>query len=403
MKRKNNIFVLIFLFVTLVISGGYYFYNKYYSKEDLPNIMEEPEEEYKDPRLSEPNHEIEYQTNLSDNEEHLKDDDYYSTISLDEGESIIFTTEENIYNVYIETQSDSTYKINYNDDKESYLATPYIHQYITLKEETNEIIITFYEPTELMEVKLYTIGTPDKTVQVWQEPYEDADMLALPTHGDDEHLWFGGTLPYYAGELDKKVQLVYLTSHTTEPKRYHEILNGLWTVGVEAYPIFGPFQDIYSSTLTQAKSQYDYEEMIKFQVEMIRRFHPEVIIAHDIEGEYGHGGHKINTASLIDALELSNDETKYSDITYEPWEVPKTYIHLYEENQIDMDWNITLDYFDGKTALEMAEIGYSKHESQQYAWFYVSDEGKYDCSLFGLYKSTVGPDIEKNGFFENIN
>jgi len=68
-----------------------------------------------------------------------------------------------------------------------------------------------------------------------------------------------------------------------------------------------------------------------------------------------------------------------------------------------MDWNITLDYFDGKTALEMAEIGYSKHESQQYAWFYVSDEGKYDCSLFGLYKSTVGPDIEKNGFFENIN
>jgi len=268
MKRKNNIFVLIFLFVTLVISGGYYFYNKYYSKEDLPNIMEEPEEEYKDPRLSEPNHEIEYQTNLSDNEEHLKDDDYYSTISLDEGESIIFTTEENIYNVYIETQSDSTYKINYNDDKESYLATPYIHQYITLKEETNEIIITFYEPTELMEVKLYTIGTPDKTVQVWQEPYEDADMLALPTHGDDEHLWFGGTLPYYAGELDKKVQLVYLTSHTTEPKRYHEILNGLWTVGVEAYPIFGPFQDIYSSTLTQAKSQYDYEEMIKFQVEM---------------------------------------------------------------------------------------------------------------------------------------
>ena len=37
--------------------------------------------------------------------------------------------------------------------------------------------------------------------------YEDADMLLLPTHADDEHLWFGGTMPYYAGELGYKVQV----------------------------------------------------------------------------------------------------------------------------------------------------------------------------------------------------
>ncbi|MBQ8080714.1 MAG: PIG-L family deacetylase [Clostridia bacterium] len=62
-------------------------------------------------------------------------------------------------------------------------------------------------------------------------------MLLLSAHPDDELLWFGGTLPTYAGERGKQVQLVYLAHG--DARRKNELLDGLWTCGVHAYPVIG--------------------------------------------------------------------------------------------------------------------------------------------------------------------
>ena len=82
--------------------------------------------------------------------------------------------------------------------------------------------------------------------------------------------------------------------------------------------------------------------------------------------------------------------------------MPKCYIHLYGENVIDMDWRQPLSAFGGKTSFEVAEEAFRCHKSQQKTDYHVEDWGPADNSLFGLYRSLVGPDEKKNDFFENL-
>ena len=60
-----------------------------------------------------------------------------------------------------------------------------------------------------------------------------------------------------------------------------------------------------------------------------------------------------------------------------------------------------LSRFGGKTVLEVAADGYLQHVSQQWCWFYVSDDYQYSCAKFGLYRSTVGADTG-NDILENV-
>jgi LmbE family N-acetylglucosaminyl deacetylase len=282
----------------------------------------------------------------------------------------------------------------------------FIHEYISLELPSDSIsIITSNMGSSMCEVQIFGVGTLPESVQVWDVPYKDADMLLLSTHADDEHLFFGGTMPYYAGELNYKVQVAYLTNHWAEPYRPHELLNGLWTVGIKAYPVIGEFVDYYSDSLAHAKTLYDLDKVFAYEVELLRRFKPEVVIGHDINGEYGHGVHMLNTWVLQQAIQLSSDETYLPEqvARYGTFAVSKVYLHLYSENAVLMNWNIPLKTFDGKTAFEMAELGFAKHISQQ-EWFSVSTEGVYDCRAFGLYYTAVGDDQAEGNpdFFENV-
>ena len=56
---------------------------------------------------------------------------------------------------------------------------------------------------------------------------------------------------------------------------------------------------------------------------------------------------------------------------------------------------------DGMTAVEVATAAYKRHVSQQWCWFYVSDDYQYSCAEFGLYRTLVGADTENN-MLENI-
>ena len=136
-------------------------------------------------------------------------------------------------------------------------------------------------------------------------------------------------------------------------------------------------------------------KQFQFIVTQLRRFQPLVVLGQDLNGEYGHGAHRLTAKALTDAVQLSN-QPDYDPKTVEQyglWDVPKTYLHLYPENRIHMNWNIPLERFGGQTALQMAQAGYLTHESQQWCWFYVSDSYEYSCAEFGLFRSLVGPDV----------
>ena len=263
------------------------------------------------------------------------------------------------------------------------------------------------------EVFLYGEGEVPGTVQKWTPPKDGkTDLILFSTHGDDEQLFFAGVLPYYAGELDYQVQVVYLTDHHNENSvRIHEMLNGLWAVGVDAYP------DFLGQSLAQTYRSFELvgwpqEQMLGFVVEQMRRFRPKVVVAHDFQGEYGHGQHMVYADLVAKALEISNDPSSYPELAekYGLWDVPKAYFHLYEENAIVMDWDKPLERFNGQTAFEVTKNrGFPCHISQlnAFSWYYWQADTAlevwyYGPCYYGLYRSTVGEDVEKNDFFENV-
>lgn len=302
----------------------------------------------------------------------------------------------------------------------------FLHEYVTLAEPTKSVTIDFpQKQVSLSEIQAYTQGTPPSDIQVWQPPLDGkTDLLLLSTHGDDEQLYFAGLLPLYAGERGYDVQVVYLTDHRNLTMvRTHEMLNGLWAVGVRNYPVFGPFMDFRLDDLDKtyahyAKNGITKEMLLGYVVEQLRRFKPKVVVGHDFNGEYGHGMHQMYADLLAQALDITANENAYpsSAQKYGTWEVQKTYIHLYKQNPILMEYDVPLQNFDGMTAFEVSQLlGFPCHESQldglESGGYIYGLEGqvktskdikRYSPCEFGLYRTTVGPDVACNDFMENI-
>ncbi len=283
-----------------------------------------------------------------------------------------------------------------------------------------EVTVSFENgDAKLAEVYAFSSGPVPDWVQKWELPAEGgADLALFSTHGDDEQLFFAGLLPYYAAELDYEVQVVYLTGHQNMTRRrMHEMLDGLWAVGVRRYPVFGPFGDYHTRSLSEAYQKYrqkgiEREELLSFVVENVRRFRPKVAVGHDLQGEYGHGMHMVYADLLSEAVEIAADPGRYPESAeaYGSWDVPKTYLHLYPEGQITMDWDVPLQSFGGMTAYEVTkELGFPCHVSQlsYYSWYFDGMDSaaqitKYSPCQFGLYRTGVGEDEQKNDFFEHV-
>lgn len=281
--------------------------------------------------------------------------------------------------------------------------SPFIHEFKKLDADGGDYRLTFGGPFSLGELYVLGAGETPAWVQRWEPPLEKADMLLASTHADDEHLWFGGAMPVYAGQFGKKVQVSYLIRHGYG--RTHELLDGLWTVGITHYPILSDFGDKYCSTLKQAYQAYNKNEVIAWQVALLRRVKPDVVLTQDLNGEYGHGAHRMNSNTLVKAIDLSGDPQQYPDSagTYGVWQIKKLYLHKYEKNELLMNWNVPLSHFGGKTGLDMARAGFACHVSQaKRGRYHVDEAGKNDNRWFGLYYSSVGPDVKKNDFFENL-
>lgn len=337
----------------------------------------------------------------------LKDQYVSSKLTLAPGAEIQIQAPSEIGAIYLIWDNPvSGWTLQVNGETSLHGQYGFLHEYTTLESPNPVLTIRIPESgAVLCDIIVLSPGTPPPNIQVWEPPCQKADLLLLSTHADDEHLFFGGTMPYYAGEKKMRVQLVYFCSHTAnEPYREHEKLNGMWMAGVKNYPIMGDFPDEYSTSLETALTQYNYDEAVAFIVTQLRRFQPLVVLGQDLNGEYGHGTHRLTAKALTDAVQLSNqaDYQPQTASQYEPWDVPKTYLHLYPENRIHMNWNIPLESFGGQTALQMADAGYKTHESQQWCWFYVSDSYEYSCAEFGLFRSLVGPDIIGGDFMENL-
>ena len=288
----------------------------------------------------------------------------------------------------------------------------FLHEFVSL--DTPVQNLTVHSPsaeTKLCDIYAYSSGKIPDDVQRWSVLDGKADLLLFPTHADDELVFFGGIIPYYSLVQNKKVQVAYLTTNYYDEDDYrvrpHEALNGLWKAGARYYPVTNIQPDKYCSTLTEAEEVYGTDAFREFQVEQIRKYRPDVIVAQDHDGEYGHGVHQLGVRSLEQAVYDAADSGCYPDLRekYGLWDTPKTYLHLYGplEDRTVLNYETPSAVLSGLTPFETACQAYLCHETQQKWSFEVYSFGsEYDSHSFGLYRSLAGPDIERNDLFENI-
>lgn len=273
----------------------------------------------------------------------------------------------------------------------------FLHEYLALPEAVTELDIEFSGLSPLCEVCLFTTGAAPADVQVWQPPCEQADVLLFPSHADDDVIFFGA-LAAQCVDRGLAVQVAYLVNHYDWQPRPQELLDALWTMGIRNYPVIGPFPDYYVLSLEAAQQSFGEENVIAYQVGLLRRFKPLVAVGHDREGEYGHGAHRLNALALEQAVVYAADASydAESAAQYGVWDTPKLYLHFADENPIFLDVETPLESFGGKTAFEVASEAMLCHESQlQYAHrpTLASEEfPRYDCRRFGLVRSLVGAD-----------
>ena len=299
-----------------------------------------------------------------------------------------------------------------DDGKDWFTAVPgdtrFLHAYVALPQPAQHVrlAVTSEKKTALRINDLFVLSEGDLPdwVQVWQPTEEKADILFLSTHPDDELIFFGGAIPTYAVEQQRKVVVAYFSRSNTP--RSSELLNGLWHMGVRTYPVIGNFKDSYAKNLKAAyKTAGGKGKVNEWIVGLYRQYKPEVVVTQDTNGEYGHKQHMMiaDAAQNCIALAANEDEFTASTIAYGTWQVKKLYLHLYPENQITFDWTVPLKSMNGATGIELAEEAYTLHKTQASSGMSVTETGtKYDNRVFGLAFTTVGEDVRKDDFLENI-
>lgn len=357
----------------------------------------------------------------------LFDMDLQTSQNCQENASLHFSQPEGIAGLYFvfDTEYDSLTLTEEETGLEAVLSTEgMLHYYVDLQklfgDAPKTLTVSFSSGrAELNELRLFTPGELPDWVQRWKKiPVGGADLLLLSSHGDDEQLFFAGLLPWYAGEQGKRVQVVYFTDHRNlTSSRVHEMLDGLWAVGVRDYPVFGDYDDYYTFDREDACRYYEStghpkEELLQFVTEQLRRYRPLVAVGHDPKGEYGHGMHQLTAELLMEAAQLSSEPDAFPELDekYGCWSVPKCYLHLYPDNQITMNWDIPLESFHGLTAYQVTkERGFPCHKSQikDFAWYFRGSElasqvEKYSPCQYGLYQTSVGLDTDKADFFEHL-
>lgn len=335
----------------------------------------------------------------------MTDGSYNTRTTFSSGDTITITSSEAMYSLYIKWDLvPSEWTLSYNSKTQTCGADGFLHEYIEIPEGTTQMTITFASKESICDLHVYSKGSAPEDVQTWKKPCDKADILVFATHADDEILFLGGVLATYGGEQDLAVQVAYMCEFTSSAKiREHEKLDGLWESGIKHYPVCGDFPDLYSQTLEAAKKQYVYDDVKSYTTSCIRRFKPLVVVTQDLNGEYGHGGHMLFSHAVAESVESSSDSSVFPDSAakYGTWDVPKTYLHLYTDNKITMNLRLPLSRMGNRTSIEVQTAAYKKHVSQQWCWFYVSDEYEYSCADFGLYRTKVGSDTG-NDMLEHI-
>ena len=203
------------------------------------------------------------------------------------------------------------------------------------------------------------------------------DLMLVVAHPGDEYLYFGGIVPYYAGECGYTLTVVYLTSRDETQRA--EAAAGLAALGVDAPPVFGAFPDVYADTLENAKKYWKEADVTEFIRDQIETHRPAVVVTHDANGEYGSGMHRLAAACTVGAVKKAA----------KAWQVSRVYQHLADGTPVVIDRAAPLIRYQGMTALAIDRLGYESY-SEQYRYRITIEDTGYTAPSYGVVYTASG-------------
>jgi LmbE family N-acetylglucosaminyl deacetylase len=282
-----------------------------------------------------------------------------------------------------------------------------LHKYFKLSEETSYIIIKIKGNKKYKGICSLRVYEKDKvgfSVEQWKPP-EKYDLMVISCHRDDELLYFGGIIPYYSFIKKKKICTVFMSGN--DIIRLREALSSQWSMGIRNYPIFMGFLGGKHFNINKTLNIWGGEVYVVGKiVAKIRQYKPDVIVTHDLKGESGHPSQRTIPLVVRKAILLAANKNKFKSSynNYGVHIVKKLYLHLYERNQVVMNWNNRSQFLNYKTPFETACVGFDKYYSQHKMFGMTFKRiRKFPNNIYGLIYTKVGIDIQKNDFFENIN
>lgn len=234
---------------------------------------------------------------------------------------------------------------------------------------------------------------PDVNAYDWQPQPDKAALMVVAAHPDDEGIFFGGAIPYYAAGRNLPTVLIsatngdggqnHLTPYPddivgeawgTSDLRVGELMEAAWGYGLRNKPIVGPV----------LADHFNVHDLTPFMVQQIRLYRPDVIITHDpVNGEYGHGDHVYTGLAVISAfMQAANPNiVVYDDEGNElaPWQPLKLFVHLHPHNTMTHTWEEPLEAFEGLSSREVVDEAMRAHRSQSTGyWQWETDLGGDD-------------------------
>lgn len=288
----------------------------------------------------------------------------------------------------VETTAGETYRLN---------------QLYSISKDAGRITLSSQTDMDICTAVVYGPDTVPKDYHPWNPTPAKLDYLVIVTHPDDDAIFMGAIVPTYGVERGLNGTIAYTCSSNIR-YRCNEALNGAWVMGLRNHPIFANFPDILPSQKEKYEFQFTEKKLTDYYVKLIRQYKPEVVISHDLEGEYGHWQHKYVSKAVCEAVKLAADDTfdPESAGQYGVFQVKKLYLHLYPENKIRLDVTSPLKSFDSENIKEISKAAFQMHVSQAKASHYDdNNQGVYSLSDYGLYYSSVGADTG-NDMFEHI-
>jgi LmbE family N-acetylglucosaminyl deacetylase len=259
-------------------------------------------------------------------------------------------------------------------------------------------------------VRLVAAGADDDGPWAPQPP--KAALMVVLAHPDDE-AYFPGLIPELA--LVRKLPVVTIVMTSGEAGlsppgdralREGEMRRACRVYGMPNPPLFARFADgAFLGTLEDNWRLWGGESAAAaYLVQQIRRYRPEVIVTHAMDGEYGHPNHVGCALSVTKAFAGAADLKSFPVPPGgpPPWTPKKLYLHRWPTRPIEVRWDIPVPGMNGRTCLEIGTAGGRQHASQGYANRDFAELDGDRSSKFGLYASTVGFDTKSDGFFEHI-